>query len=213
MDGTSTAATFNNPWGVAIDTNGYSYVTTNSGCNVRKISPADGSVSTFVGSACATPADGIGTLAVFNGATGITIDSSANFYVADKTLIRKISSAAAVSTLAGSATSGLADGTGTAAKFNTPYGLAVDTNLNVYVADSDNNVIRKINPLGGVSTFAGSGTPSSVDGTGTLATFYAPRGLAVDTNGNIFVAEYSGNKVRKITPSGKPVSCDRRAKR
>jgi secreted PhoX family phosphatase len=107
-----------------------------------------------------------------------------------------------VTTLAGSGTSGYADGNGTSASFSFPSGVAVDGSGNVYVADSGNNRIRKITPSGIVTTLAGSGTSGYADGNGTSASFNSPSGVAVDGSGNVYVADWGNNRIRKITPSG-----------
>ena len=106
-----------------------------------------------------------------------------------------------VSTLAGSGTSGYADGTGTSAQFSYPTGVAVDGAGNVYVADESNHRIRKITTSGVVSTLAGS-TYGYTDGTGTSAKFYYPTGVAVDGAGNVYVADQGNHRIRKITTSG-----------
>lgn len=107
-----------------------------------------------------------------------------------------------VSTLAGSGLPDNLDGQGTAAAFNSPAGVATDASGTVYVADSTNNTIRKIAPDGTVSTFAGSGAIGRTDGLGTAASFRAPTGMAIDANGNVFVADRFNNQIRRITAAG-----------
>ena len=158
-------------------------------------------VTTFAGSGSAGSADGTGTAASFYKPSGVAVDGSGNVYVAEyyNHLIRKITSAGVVTTLAGSGSAGSANGTGTAASFYRPYGVAVDGNGNVYVADYYNHLIRKITSAGVVTTLAGSGSQGSADGTGTAASFYNPSGVAVDGSGNVYVADRSNHLIRKIT--------------
>src|SRR5205823_1742409 len=138
--------------------------------------------------------------------SGLTVDSTGNVYVADtyNHTIRKITPTGMVNTLAGLAGhSGSANGTGSTARFYEPFGVAVDSTGNVYVADTDNLTIRKITPAGVVSTLAGlRGNWGSADGTGSTARFYEPFGVAVDSAGNIFVADTANRTIRKITPAG-----------
>ena len=115
--------------------------------------------------------------------------------------IRKITSAGVVTTFAGSGNYGSDDGMGTAASFD-PFGVAVDANGNVYVADTNNHKIRKITPAGEVTTLAGSGSRGSTDGVGSAALFNGPHGVAVDAKGNVYVADGCSNKIRKITRQG-----------
>lgn len=147
--------------------------------------------------------NGVGTAAQFWFPYGITVDSSGNLYVGDSYnhRIRKITSTASVTTLAGS-TKGFLNGTGTAALFNFPKGIAVDSSGNVYIADSENHRIRKTTSAGVTTTLAGSGTAGYADGTGTAAQFNYPFGLAVDATGNVYVADSKNHCIRKITSTG-----------
>ncbi len=206
VDGTGAAANFSYPVGVTVDANGNVYVADFSDYTIRKITSA-GVVSTFAGTANNYgSADGVGAAAAFNLPLGVAVDTSGNVYVADagNGTIRKITPAGVVSTMAGTAgTFGSADGIGAAAKFNFVSALAIDAAGNLYVADSGNNNIRKITPAGVVSTLAGTlGVRGNVDGVGTAASFSLPNGLAVDGSGNVFVADYYNNSIRKITPAG-----------
>jgi streptogramin lyase len=201
-NGVDSLASFNKPFGVATDPSGNVYVADAGNNLVRMIAPA-GVVSTFAGTGAAGGGNGLDT-ATFNSPMSVAVDGSGNVYVADyqNDLIRKITSAGVVSTLAGSGATGATDGLDTAATFNLPEGVAVDAAGNVYVADNGNNLIRKVTPAGQVSTLAGSGQSGSANGTGTAASFDSPFGLAVDAAGNIYVADSGNNLIRKITPSG-----------
>ena len=202
-DGTGIAARFINPSSVAIDASGNIYVADTGNHLIRKITTA-GVVSTFAGSRLQGSTDGTGTAASFRYPSGVAVDASGNIFVADSSnhLIRKITAAGVVSTFAGSGAVGNADGTGTGASFRYPNGVAVDASGNIFVADKDNHLIRKITAAGVVSTFAGFGAEGSEDGTGTSASFRYPNGVAVDVSGNIFVADLGNHKIRKITAAG-----------
>ena len=199
-DGQGTAAQLSSPNGLTIDSVGNFYVADTFNNRIRKITPS-GLVSTFAGSSAGF-LDGQGTAAQFYRPSGVAIDSSGNLYVADtfNNRIRKITSSGLVSTFAGSGTAAYLDGQGTAAQFYRPSGVAVDSGDNVYVADRVNHKIRKITPDGLVSTFAGS-SPGSLDGQGTAARFYNPYGVAIDSGGNLYVADGYNDRIRKITTS------------
>lgn len=202
-DGT-TQATFNSPLGVATDQAGNVYVADYGNDIIRKIT-ADGAVTTIAGKpGVSGSADGPDTTARFNLPESLAVDASGNIYVADNgnNMIRKITPGGVVSTLAGNGAAGKANGNGATASFNSPFGIAVDATGNIYVADAGNNMIRKITPDGTVSTFAGSGVKGAGNATGTQATFNTPAGLAVDAQGNVYVADENNNLIRKITPSG-----------
>jgi sugar lactone lactonase YvrE len=205
-NGAGSAATFLMPIGIAADANGNLYVADAMNDIVRKISPT-GTVSTLAGTTGATgSADGSGQAARFNYPTGVVSDGSGNIYLSDTTnnLIRKITPTGSVSTLAGLAgVSGSADGTGSEALFNHPGGLALDSSGNLYLADTANSTIRKINSAGTVTTLAGlPGIAGLQDGTGTSAFFNQPQALALDSGGNLYVADTGNATIRKVTPAG-----------
>jgi sugar lactone lactonase YvrE len=142
-------------------------------------------VTTLAGSVTAGFADGVGQAAQFRGPSGVAVDAVGTLYVADRgnNRIRKITPAGVVTTLAGSDQSGFADGQGAAAAFAAPTGVAVSTSGTVYVADADNNRIRQVSQAGVVTTLAGSGTAGFANGTGAVALFNRPGGVAIDAGG------------------------------
>ena len=203
-NGTGAAAQFDVPWGLAFDASGNLYVADLSNHRIRKVTPA-GVVSTIAGSGTAGFADeNIGTNAQFDNPSAVAVDALGNVYVADydNHRIRKVTPAGVVTTLAGSGTAGFVDDNiGSDAQFNNPSAVAVDASGNVYVADANNNRIRKVTPAGGVTTLAG-GTLGFADGTGTDAKFYNPMGLAIDASGNLYVADNGTDRIRKVTSAG-----------
>ncbi len=182
------------------------YVADTGNHTIRKITISTGAVSTLAGTGSLGSEDGPGDNARFNGPTGVAVDSSGNVYVADagNHTIRKITSAGEVSTLAGVArNAGSDDGIGADARLNNPTGIAVDSTGNVYVAERDNQTIRKITSAGDVTTLAGTSLiTGSGNGTGTDASFNAPTGVAVDSAGNVYVADTGNHTIRKITSAG-----------
>jgi len=204
-DGVGPGALFNFPDGLAADASGNLLVADTVNGTLRKIA-SNGTVTTLAGIPAAGSADGWGlTVPAFYQPRGIAVTSSGNLYVADvaNSTLREIGMWADVTTLAGLAGSeGIAEGTGSTARFTAPYGVCVDATGNVYVADSGSNRIRKITPSGETSTYAGAVSPGSTDGTTINARFRSPRGLAIDANGNVFVADTSNNTIRKIATDG-----------
>ncbi|HEY4248540.1 MAG TPA: hypothetical protein VGM64_17075 [Lacunisphaera sp.] len=201
-DGNGTAATFNFPSSVAVDAAGsVVYVADYNNHVIRKIVTATGDVTTFAGTAgIAGSADGQGATARFNFPRGVAIDSGGYVYVADSgnDVIRRISPSGQVQTLAGSAgAAGSSDGSGSAARFDGPSGIAVDAAFNVYVADTNNSTIRLITSAGVVSTIGGvAGSTSNVDGVGTAARFNHPAGLSIDASGNLYIADSRNHTIR-----------------
>jgi sugar lactone lactonase YvrE len=195
-----TVVKLDNPYGIAVDKAGNVYVADWERDMIKKISP-EGKITAFAGNGEKGAKDGIGTAATFYLPEGLAVDRQGNLYVADcyNNMIRKITPGGMVSTLAGNIKKGSKDGKGKAASFLHPDGLAVDRSGNVYVADVGNNKIRKITPDGLVSTVAGTGTRGVENGPANAASFYRPFGVTIDKTGNLYVADYQNNLIRKIS--------------
>jgi len=200
VDGIGTAAMFELPSRATIDPQGNLYITDFDNHKIKIISP-EGEVSTLAGSTKGF-VDGPATTAKFHRPMGIVLDKIGNVFVTEVNnhKIRKISPSGEVTTLAGGEL-GFADGNGVAAQFARPHGLAIDHDNNLYVADTDNNRIRKISPFGVVSTLAGS-EEGFEDGAVKDAKFNRPMDIVFDQDHNLYVAEFGNNCIRKITPDG-----------
>lgn len=203
-DGTGSSARFNDPQGIAADGAGNLYVAEPASDTIRKITP-QGAVTTLAGSAGAPGnADGSGGAARFNAPSRLETDSDGNLYVTDtgNSTIRRITPAGAVTTLAGSGNCGSSDGKGAQAQFCNPKGIVLDRWGNLWVADTGNHTVRRIDADGRVSTVAGApGVCGSTDGGG--ARFCNPQDVAVDYWGNVYVADTGNSTVRMIDPDGK----------
>jgi sugar lactone lactonase YvrE len=224
-DGTGTAARFYNPYGMAVDSAGNLYVADSGNDTIREVAPSlsAGQTNWVVSTIAGSPeeagiANGTGSGAFFSNPMGIGADSAGNLYVADganatiRMLTPSISAGQTnwvVSTIAGSpGMAGAADGTGSAAQFNGPTAVAVAGTGNLYVADGGNSIMRELTSAISVgqtqwtvTTIAGSaGITGSRDGTGRVARFNNPGGVAVDDGGNLYVTDSSNDTIRKITP-------------
>ena len=204
-DGAGTAARFSLPWGLAANASGNLYVGDSANNTIRGVT-AGGVVTTVAGLAGIGSLDGAGSAARFYQPGGVAVDGSGNIYVADtyNDTIRKVSSFGQVTTIAGLARyAGGQDGTGGTARFSHPSSVAVDGSGNAYVADSENNTIRQVTPLGAVTTIAGLRQSfGSADGTNSAARFYEPSGVAVDGSNNVYVADKYNHTLRRVAPGG-----------
>ena len=188
--------------GIDLDPAGsFTFITAN---RIKRLSADLASITPVAGGPFAGSVDGVAGATSFNQPLGLTQDSAGNVYVADSGnhTIRRIAADGTVSTLAGLAgSSGTADGTGTAARFARPSGIAFGPDGDLYVAELDNHLIRRVTTAGVVSTYAGS-TVDYADGSALAAKFNSPRALAVASNGDVLVADYSNARIRRIVRNG-----------
>ena len=208
---TGSNAVLNSPQAVRVNSMSNILYLSTGGAQIIVVNCGTGYAQRFLGTSSGSAADGTGTLARFRSPRGLAFDSnSSKLYISDQGnhKIRQSSTpGGVVTTLAGAGTAGYLDNTGATALFNTPYGQALDNSkANIYVADYGNNLIRKVNITSTVvTTFAGGGTPSQnsgrTEGVGTEIRFKNPTDVAVDEKGNVYVADYGNNLIRKI-PSG-----------
>jgi gliding motility-associated-like protein len=203
-DGNGISAFFNEPWGVCIGNDGFIYVADTRNNLIRRIDE-EGEVTTFAGSGNYGGTDGMGISASFGNPTGLEMDSEGNLYVADHLThtIRKIDSQGIVTTIAGLAgEAGYQDGTGSDARFYRPYGLTIDNDGNILVADEWNHRIRKITPEGQVTTIAGNGNIGYQNGIDIDTEFNYPWDISVDEDGNLYVADGYNQVIRIMKSQG-----------
>jgi len=193
-----------NPNPIIRDSSGNLYTTSGSLNTIYKISPSGVTTVLAGGNVTGGFVDGTGAAAQFWYPINLTIDSNGNLYVVDMNnhSIRKVTQSGIVTTLAGNGSSGFADGIGAAAQFYQPEGIAIDSNGNLYIADARNNRIRKVTQSGIVTTLAGNASGAFADGTGGSASFNFPISIALASNGNLYVADYSNNCIRIVTFAG-----------
>ncbi len=201
--------TFNNPEGVEIDKYGNVYIADRYNHLIRKLD-TNGIVTTIAGTGLKGSADGQGVLASFNEPWGITVGDDGNIYVSDRLnhSIRKISPSGYVTTIAGTGKPGYKDAINPLqAQFKQPLGIVIDKTGNLYIADHENNVIRKIVLSGQVTTLAGDNNNIGlIDGNGKNAWFKKPYGLEIDSKGNLYIADEHNHAIRKISPNGDVVT-------
>jgi sugar lactone lactonase YvrE len=202
-DGMRHTAGFSDPFGIAFDKRNNVIIADGGQSNCIKRITEKGEVQTIAGSTEGF-ADGPALEAQFNTPSGIVIDKDGNLIIADTSnnRIRKLSTEGRVSTIAGSGPAGFKDGAAGEAQFDGPLGVAVDKQGNIFVADAYNDRIRKITTDGNVISVAGAGVPGFADGDAASAMFDTPSGIAIDKDGNAFVADTGNGAIRKITPQG-----------
>ncbi len=207
VNGPSDSSTFYAPQGLALDAAGTLYVG-DSGNNLIRRVITSRTTYTYAGTGTAPGSvDGTAPSARFRTPSALALNSAGTLVISDSDnhSLRAIRADGTVSTLAGAAEQiGAQDGAGEAARFARPYGVVVTDRGVVYVADTRNHLIRQVTPLGDTSVWAGvRGTSGSADGQRTTATFADPRGLALDAQGNLYVADSTNHTVRKLTPAGR----------
>lgn len=202
LDGVGTAARFNGPIAIATDLIGNVYVADNNNHAIRKIA-ANGLVTTIGGNGVSGYGDGVWPNVRFANPSGVAVDVEGNVLVADRknNRIRKITvSTGVVTTIAGNGLKESTDGNGLKSAFSEPFGIAVDGKGTVYIADLTSHMIRLMRQSGDVITLAGDGTAGFADGNKTGSKYNQPTDAVADAAGNIFVADLSNSKIRKITP-------------
>jgi hypothetical protein len=216
VDGAARIAQFSNPAGIAIDAQGNIMVADYAGARIRKVAP-DGTTSTLAGNGTGGWADGTGGrngTAEFNFPVGGAFDSAGNLIVPDavNNRIRKVAPDGTTTTLTGNGIFGWVDGTGGpngTTEFKTPYAVAINGAGTIYISDWPGVRVRRVAPDGTTTTLTGNGGVGLVDGTGGAngtTELTGPIGLAVDGTGIIYLADYGGNRIRKVAPDGTTVT-------
>ncbi|MDR3699782.1 MAG: hypothetical protein P4L56_09125 [Candidatus Sulfopaludibacter sp.] len=207
--GIASKALLNTPMGVATDSQGNLYIADTNNNRIRKVVGFAGNIATYAGNGVLSYSGdgGAATKAQFNTPQGVAVDSGGNYYVADSAnnVVRKVTAGGVVSNFAGNGSGGFGgdNGAATGAQLNSPHGVAVDSAGNVYIADTGNSRIRKVSG-GVIGTIAGSGTVgySGDGGAGPSAQLNSPTGVAVDSAGNVYIADFGNNVIRKLSAGG-----------
>jgi sugar lactone lactonase YvrE len=197
---------------IAVDSAGNLYIADPNNYRIRKVA-TNGTITTFAGngSSGSSGDGGAATNAQLFRPDGVAVDySTGNVYIADASyhIIRRVGTDGIITTFAGKSSRGYSgdDGAATSAQLNTPRGIAVDSTGNVYIADTINNRIRKVAATTGIiTTFAGNGSAgySGDDGAATSAQLRSPRGVAVDSTGNVYIADTDNHRIRRVATNGK----------
>ena len=206
---TATSAALSFPRDVAVDTTGNVYVADTNNTRIRRLT-SQGRITTVAGSGLFgfQGDDGPATRAALAGPRGTVVDGAGNIYIADSLnhRIRKVTTDGTISTIAGGVNPGFSGdgGQATFAQLNRPTSIAIDRNNNIYFADSLNNRVRRINPQGIITTLAGTSVNGfrGDNGPATAAQLNSPEGVAVDTAGNVYIADTENHRIRKVTPQG-----------
>ncbi len=212
--GQATAVALFNPHAVAVDAAGSFYIADTSNSRIRKVDPAgNATVIAGTGAIGFSGDGGLATAAQLNQPRSVTVDRAGNVYFSDfgNIRIRKVDAAGVITTVAGTGSVGFSGdgGPATSAPLTSPLGVAVDASGNLYIADSGNDRIRKVDPAGIITTIAGNGNPVGgfTDGGPALSTtLFSPRDVAVAANGDIYFADFGNNRIRKISATPPSVS-------
>ena len=206
--GTATSVELFSPLGVTVDASGNIYIADSGNNRIRKVTASTGIITTVAGNGTGgySGDSGVATRAELNSPSGVAVDASGNIYIVDSgnNRIRKVTaSTGVITTMAGNGTGGYSgdNGVATSAELNSPYGVAVDASGNIYIADTNNLVIRTVTASTGIiTTVAGNGTAGSSGdgGAATSAELSYPTAVVVDSPGNVYIADYNNNKVRTV---------------
>jgi trimeric autotransporter adhesin len=211
--GMATNATLYAPAGITLDNSENLYIADQGNSRIRLVNAA-GTITTFAGNGTTgyTGDNGPVAAATLNKPSGVVEDGAGNLYIVDtgNNAIRKVTSTGTITTVVGNGTAGYTgdDGPAATATLNAPYGVNIDTAGNLYIADSKNNVVRMVTTAGVITTVAGDGTSgfSGDGGQPTSATLNNPQGVALDTQGNLYISDQANNRIREVsTPAGSVV--------